>query len=81
MTRNTPIALSDDVLRFIDQQVEDGRYGSASEVVQAGLRLLEERQVRLSALRAALAEGEASGDFQEFDADRFLAAMREPAER
>ncbi len=46
---------------FIDQQLKEGRYSSASDVVRAGVRLLEEQEARLTALRAALIEGEQSG--------------------
>ena len=46
---------------FVDSVVRDGRYGSASEVVREGLRLVEEREAKLKALRqtieASLAEG------------------------
>ncbi|VUF15699.1 type II toxin-antitoxin system ParD family antitoxin [Methylobacterium dankookense] len=79
MARNTSISLGDHFAQFIDRQVEGGRYGSASDVVRAGLRLLEEREAKLEALRSALAEGEASEDFQEFDGSAFLASMRQPA--
>jgi len=61
MARNTSISLGDHFVTFVDRQVEEGRYGSASDVVRAGLRLLEEREVKLQALRHALAEGESSG--------------------
>ena len=76
---NTSISLGDHFADFIDRQVEGGRYVSASDVVRAGLRLLEERESKLVVLQAALSEGEASGDFQDFDTDRFLASMRRPA--
>ncbi len=46
---------------FVDQVVKDGRYGSASEVVREGLRLVEEREARLSALRATLDASIAQG--------------------
>ncbi|UAL11546.1 type II toxin-antitoxin system ParD family antitoxin [Caulobacter segnis] len=73
MTKNTSIVLSEHFQSFIAEQVEDGRYGSASEVVRAGLRLLEDRETRLARLRAALLEGEQSGVAEEFDLDAFIA--------
>lgn len=51
---------------FIRGQVESGRYGSASEVVRAALRELEERQSRLAALRAHLDQGAAEADRGDF---------------
>ncbi|MBT9292265.1 type II toxin-antitoxin system ParD family antitoxin [Prosthecodimorpha staleyi] len=47
--------------QFVDQTVKAGRYGSASEVVREGLRLVEEREARLSALRATLQTSIAAG--------------------
>jgi len=75
MSRNTSITLGDHFGEFIDQQVEDGRYSTASEVVRAGLRLLEEQELKLQALRAAIIEGEESGPPEPFDVDEFLAEM------
>lgn len=74
MAANTSISLDDHFAAFLAQQIDEGRYRSASEVVRAGLRLLEEREIQLSALRAALISGEASGEAEAFDFDAFVAS-------
>ena len=61
MARNTSISLGDHFDQFIAGQVDSGRYGSASEVVRAGLRLLETNGSKLDVLRNALVAGEKSG--------------------
>ena len=77
MTRNTSISLGDHFGAFIEQQISQGRYGSASEVVRAGLRQLEDNETRLAALRAALADGENSGTSASFDVEAFLKTKRQ----
>lgn len=76
MARNTSISLGDHFASFIDTQVESGRYGSASDVVRAGLRLLEEHETKVQALQAALIAGEESGPAQPFNNEAFLKRMR-----
>ena len=75
MTKSTSISLSDHFTSFIEMQVQEGRYGSASDVVRAGLRLLEEHEARVRALQKALIDGEQSGEPQVFDSETFLKQM------
>ncbi len=55
------VSIGDRWQAFVDRVVKDGRYGSASEVVREGLRLVEEREARLLALRATLNASIAQG--------------------
>ena len=68
---------------FIGAEVASGRYRSASDVVRAALRLLEDRETQRRALREALIVGERSGLSTSFDFDAFLARKRagEPGSR
>jgi antitoxin ParD1/3/4 len=61
MPKNTSMTLGDHFDGFIAQQIAEGRYASASEVVRAGLRMLEDNENRLVMLRRLLDEGENSG--------------------
>jgi len=76
MNKRTNIALDTPFSEFVEQQVEEGRYTSASEVVQAGLKLLEEREAQIERLRAAIIEGEESGPARSFDLGEFLDRKR-----
>ncbi len=75
MAKNTSVSLGDHFADFIDVQVASGRYGSASDVVRAGLRLLEEHEAKVQALQNALLDGELSGEPQLFDPAAFQKRM------
>jgi antitoxin ParD1/3/4 len=81
MAKNTSIIIGDHFGEFIERQVSEGRYGSASDVVRAGLRLLEEREMKIEALRAAIIEGEQSGPSKPFDLEEFIDRKRRKKKR
>ena len=73
MAKNTSIALGEHFTVFVKELVSQGRYGNVSEVVRAGLRILEEREAKLDALRAAIDEGLESGPAEPFEVEAFIA--------
>jgi antitoxin ParD1/3/4 len=76
MARNTSVTLGEHFADFISDQVQAGRYGSASDVVRAGLRLLEEHEAKVKALQDALIVGEQSGEPRPFDFAAFKSRKR-----
>lgn len=76
MAQNTSVSLGDHFADFISTQVNAGRYNSASDVVRAGLRLLEEHEAKVHALREALIAGEKSGKPTAFDFEGFVAKKK-----
>ena len=74
MAKNTSISLGEHFDGFIAHQLESGRYGSASEVVRAALRLLENSESKLDALRRMLNEGEQSG-LIDYSYETFIAEL------
>lgn len=76
MNKATSIHLDEDSEAFIGQQIAEGNFSDASEVVEAALRLLRDHDQDIEAIRAALIEGEESGEPQPFDFDRFLEMKR-----
>lgn len=71
MAKNTSVTLGDHFDSFVASQLQSGRYGSASEVIRSGLRLLETQEAKLSTLRQHLIEGEQSGT-ADYDLDAFI---------
>lgn len=69
MQHRKTVSLTGKDEQFISAQIEAGEYGNASEVVRAGLRLLEQQQLKLASLRQAIKEGDAAlsrGEFSSY---------------
>jgi antitoxin ParD1/3/4 len=76
MARNTSVEIGDELGTFIDSQIRTGRYNSASEVVRAGLRHLQDEETKMAALRVAVLEGIQSGPAQPFNFEAFIASRK-----
>lgn len=76
MGRNTSISLGNHFESFIENSVNDGRFNNASEVVRAGLRLLEEEENKIIALRKAINDGIESGRSINFDPKKHLEILK-----
>ena len=76
MNRNTSISIGDYFDDFIQGRISAGRYKNASEVVRAGLRLLEEEENKFIALRAAIQQGIESGIAADFNPESHLEKMK-----
>ena len=74
--KTTSVALGAYFEDFIKMKIEQGRYNNASEVIRAGLRLLEENESHLQELKMAIAEGVTSGVAGGFDAEEHLKALK-----
>jgi len=74
MAKNTSITLGEHFDDFVAKQVKSGRYGSASEVVRAGLRTLEDVETKLETLRELLDEGEQSG-FSDYSLEGIISEL------
>ncbi len=72
----TSISVDEELTAFVRQQVDDGRYASESAVIEDALRMLmESEEAAIEAIRAAIEEGEASGEPEIFEPDAFLAEL------
>ncbi len=80
MAKNTSMTLGTHFDGFITRQLESGRYGSASEVVRAGLRLLEDSEGKLEALRQMLVDGENSG-VSDYSLESFISELDEESNK
>ena len=79
MPKNTSFILGDHFDTFVSSQIEAGRYSNATDVIRSGLRLLEEREQEVEALRRALIEGEESAVAGPLDMSKIKRQAREEA--
>jgi len=76
MGRNTSVSLGDYFENFVDNRVSEGRYKNASEVIRAGLRLLEEEENKIQLLKSAIEEGINSGIAKDFNPTEHLEFLK-----
>lgn len=76
MGRNTSVSLGNYFEDFVDNKISEGRYKNASEVIRAGLRLLEEEEHKVIALKNAIQEGITSGLAKNFNAKKHLEKLK-----
>jgi antitoxin ParD1/3/4 len=76
MGKNISVYLGDHFDRFVSKSITEGRYSNTNEVIQAGLRLLEEEESKFNALKNAIQEGLDSG-FIPFDSKAHLQSMKD----
>lgn len=76
MEKNTSISLGDHFENFVERKISDGRYENVSEVIRAGLRLLEDEENRIMTLKSAIQEGIDSGVAINFDAEEHLKSLK-----
>jgi len=76
MNRNTSISLGNYFEKFIEGRISEGRYKNASEMIRAALRLLEEEEIKVKALKEAIQEGIDSGFETDFDPEVYLNELK-----
>lgn len=76
MMKNTSISLGNYFDQFVSSQVSAGRYKNVSEVIRAGLRLLENEESKAIALKAAVQQGLDSPRVEKFDFDKHVAKLK-----
>jgi len=76
MGRNTSVSLGNYFEDFVENRITEGRYKNASEVIRAGLRLLEEEENKVQLLKNAIQEGIDSGIAKDFDPQKYLETLK-----
>lgn len=76
MGRNTSVSLGDYFEEFVDSKISQGRFKNASEVIRAGLRLLEEEENKIQFLKNAIQDGIDSGTAKDFNPKIHLESLK-----
>ena len=76
MNKNTSISLGNYFDQFVQSSIKEGRFKNVSEVIRAGLRLLEEEESKVIALKKAIQEGIDSGIAHDFDPKKHLESLK-----
>lgn len=76
MNKNTSISLGNYFDKFVQSSISEGRFKNVNEVIRAGLRLLEEEESKVIALKNAIQEGVDSGIAHDFDSKKYLESLK-----
>ncbi|MBW9089180.1 type II toxin-antitoxin system ParD family antitoxin [Rhizobium wenxiniae] len=76
MNKPVQVTVSDQAASFVTRELESGRFETVDEVIEAGLRMLEEEQMKIERLRELLIESENSGPAEPFDREALMASVR-----
>lgn len=76
MSKNTSVSLGNYFENFVRSSISEGRYKNASEIIRAGLRLLEEEENKAIALKNAIQKGIDSGIAKDFNGKDHLAQLK-----
>lgn len=79
MAKTTSFNLGDHFDQFISTQIKSGRFGNASEVLRASLRLMEQEEQKFQTLRQALIDGENSGESTPLDMQEIIQKAKKQA--
>jgi antitoxin ParD1/3/4 len=81
MGKNTSVSLGDYFENFVENKISQGRYNNASEVIRAGLRLLEEEESIIVSLKKEIDNGLKSGVAKNFNPKKHLKALKTSTKR
>ena len=76
INKNTSISLGNYFDQFVQNRIKEGRFKNVSEVIRAGLRLLEAEENKVIALKNSIQEGIDSGIAHDFDPKKHLESLK-----